>query len=199
MNARRVLLALGLLAAVAGIVIAFAPGLVAGLSFAEAAITVVGVVALLAAYLAYRDARATRADAERADPPDVETRRAAGRPGKSFDRTYAEARTNARASARPVARDRLHDLAVETLVAIDGLTEEAAESRLREGTWTDDPHAAAFFADDAQPAPTRLRLRELLGRASVFDVRFRHALAEIERIAGLREADDAGRTEEVSG
>ncbi|QLC33721.1 hypothetical protein EFA46_005755 [Halarchaeum sp. CBA1220] len=196
MNGRRLLLFVGVLVALGGAAAAFAPGLVAGVTLTTAAITVVGGVALLVAYLVYRDARATHAAVRRPTTPDVETRRTAGRPGRDFDRTYAAARAGVRASARTTARERLRRLAVDTLVTADGLAEADAEVRLEAGAWTDDPHAAAFFAADPPAPPRRLRLRELLGRASVFDVRFRHALAEIERIAGLHDdADDASAEE----
>jgi len=54
-------------------------------------------------------------------------------------------------------RHRLEELAVSVLREHTDADEESAAAALADGTWTDDPRASAYFADDAR-LPLRLRL-----------------------------------------
>lgn len=183
------LLGAGVVLALAGALVAFAPGLVAGFSVTTTVVAVVGVAAFVLAYAVYRSAREDRgrADATAPETADVELRHTGPRPGASFDRSVGRARAGTSIGARSTVRNRLREAAAATLVSAEGYAPEEADAALDAGDWTDDVHAAAFLASDPPAPPRRLRVREMLGRASVFDVRFRHALDEIERLADPEE------------
>lgn len=186
-SVRRGLLAVGVAVALVAAVVTFAPGLVAGVSFSTAALTVLGVAALLLGYVVYRDGSAERRQATIAETPDVEVGTTVERPGDAVDRMLAGARRG-NLVPRSNARDRLRELALRAVVEAESCSREEAERRLDAGSWTDDPHAAAFFAADPGTPPTRLRIRNVVGRADLFDIRFRHALAEIEALSNVEEA-----------
>lgn len=60
-----------------------------------------------------------------------------------------------------VARERLRDAAAETLTTVRDVDETTARSTIENGTWTDDPRAAAYLADGETPTvPPGTRLRD---------------------------------------
>ncbi|MEZ3143158.1 hypothetical protein [Halobaculum sp. MBLA0143] len=63
-------------------------------------------------------------------------------------------------SGHGMARERLTDAAVETLTTVRDVDETAARAAVADGSWTDDPRAAAYLADGETPTvspTTRLR------------------------------------------
>jgi hypothetical protein len=73
-------------------------------------------------------------------------------------------------------RSRVRGVAETVLVEHDGLDPETASVRLDEGTWTDDPRAAAFLGDATPPPAVRV-VDWLSGRP--FERRARAAVAEL--------------------
>ncbi|RZH66253.1 DUF7269 family protein [Natrinema altunense] len=88
-------------------------------------------------------------------------------------------------------RRRLADGAVRVVTTKRGLAAGAAREAVRTGTWTDDPIAAAFLAEDL-PQPPRERLRAAVDPGAAYHRRVRRTLAAIERID-----EGTARNEEV--
>lgn len=175
--------ALGVALVALGLGLVAAPGL-APVALDAWAVALVGVVALLQGVNRMRERRRTPIDAE--ELPDTERAQALPRPGEEFDAAIEGGDLDAMRSysARKRVRERLEGAAVDALVRHRDLDEAAAREALTEGTWTDDPWAAAQFAGGF-PDWTPLRVR-LLG----WTTRRRHARRavraadEIARIAG---------------
>lgn len=75
--------------------------------------------------------------------------------GEEFDRTVGGVRFAVPVvgrSARRRIRERLRTAAIAATMRADGCRRETAERRVDEGTWTDDPAAAAFLADGRSAA-----------------------------------------------
>jgi hypothetical protein len=90
-------------------------------------------------------------------------------------------------------RGRLHDGAIRTLVASNGLGREAARDAIQTGEWTDDPVAAAFLSPTVSP-PLAERLRGVIDPGAAYTRRVRRTLAAIEAIG----ATTPGETAETS-
>ena len=78
-------------------------------------------------------------------------------------------------------QNRLVEGAVRTLEARRGLAHETAVEAVRSGTWTDDPLAAAFLADDLRQ-PLGERLQAAIDPGGAFQRRLRHTLDAIDEI-----------------
>ncbi|ELY74709.1 DUF7269 family protein [Natrinema pallidum] len=83
-------------------------------------------------------------------------------------------------SAAAVRRG-LVDGAVRVVTTSRGLAADSAREAVRTGTWTDDPVAAAFLAEEL-PQPPRERLRAAVDPGAAYHRRVRRTLAAIERI-----------------
>lgn len=87
-------------------------------------------------------------------------------------------------------RDQLTETAVSVLVRCDGDTSEQARERLRTGSWTDDPTAAAFFASDEHRSSVSEWVGTLLTGTDVFETQANSAVAALsERIANDQQND----------
>lgn len=184
---RRVLVA-GAVAAVAGLVGAFAPSLVAGIAPSYDAVVPVGLLAVfLGAVYVYGRLRTSR---RYATPTERETRPAPPTPGEEFDRRLSDlapASTPEGKSERAAIRERLETAAVTVLVD-EGHDPETARERVETGRWTDDPHAAAFFAVEPSDRGGRFGLRGLLGGGSSFERQARRTARVVAaRSEGSRE------------
>lgn len=181
---RRIGLALGVTLVVAGLAAVFVPGVAGGIETNPTSLTAVGLVALLGGGLAVR-ARLTTTD-RRYELPTPERQRTHPTPGDEFDRKLETLASRGRmrgARERRAVRDRLDELAVAVLVR-NGDSEAVARERLAEGTWTDDPHAAAFFAEArASDVPLEDRLRAAFSTEPNSKKRARHAVDALARIA----------------
>lgn len=161
--AARILRALILLAGVVafglGVLVATVPG-TEGVVPVDAAVDLLGndylvvaavsVVALAVAVLI----ALTRllAGAEEATPPLVERVQSAPRPGSAFDASIDRSGRSLFGSVsadEAATRGRLREAATLTVVRAAGCTRSTAERHVAEETWTDDPVAAGFLADDA--------------------------------------------------
>lgn len=211
MSRRRDALAVGLASSLLGLLLLAAPTLTAGVDLSgtvrAAPFVAVGVAALVVAghyvraELEAGDAADAAAGSERYPRPG--NRPSYARPGASLvDSVAAISWTDRRQSeptARLALRSDVRDAAVHVLSETEGWSRSETEARLREGDWTTDARAAAFFADDAVPSlSVRQHLRSLLGRDPPFARRARHAVAELVRRDGTADASTvlAARTDE---
>ena len=185
MNRRRsVLLAVGLAAVTAGVVLTLRPGLV---SFDWATLVTLGVWAAALVGVAF-------AAVERFDGDDAPTgglprsgeRPDYGVPGDDLAATVADVGASERDAAdRDRVRERLRASAAGALERFDGDTPDDAARRLADGSWTDDPEAAALFTDDAAS------LHE--GVDPDFDRRAERAAAAVARLGDRTGSDGATR------
>ncbi|MES3161037.1 MAG: hypothetical protein PPP55_05640 [Halorubrum sp.] len=95
-------------------------------------------------------------DALRTDPPEQATETPAI--GASFETTVELAKQAAVNNQPDGARNRLRELVGDALVIAEGCSTEEAQSRIENGTWTDDSVAAAYLADRESALPFRQRL-----------------------------------------
>jgi hypothetical protein len=191
--------ALGTLAAAVGLAAVVRPSLVAGVSLPGALVSLLGLLAVVqGARVAY--GRYT-ADRPRENDPLPERRHVATVPGESFDSTLARVgERGRRAGERREIRDRLRSAAVAALTRYEGLSEAAARQRLADGSWTDDPVAAAFFARGAVSPRLRDRLRGMV--TSSYRLRAVRAIDQLSAVAdrtGQRRDRDGGEPQEPGG
>jgi hypothetical protein len=192
------------------LVVLVVPGVLSGVGAAAAARTLLtlgallvgalGLVSLLRLSPSDGEAAATAVDdaasavhADRTDPLGHEVDEALT--------GYADADGFERRRSAALVDRRLTEATVYVLVEREGLTEAEARSRVARGTWTDDPLAAAFLADEGEVAlPLSTRLREWL-RGDRFP---RHARAVVDELRDRSERDrpdddDAGRRSNRGG
>lgn len=133
--------------------------------------------------------RWTEADLGGYRPPERERVAPVPAPGEDVDELLALGEAAGGETGRYYrsrGRDRLLELGVRTLVVHRGLAPEAAHRRLREGTWTDDPDAAAFFrlrGDAGAADALGGAIGASVGREHPNTRRARRAVAELRRIA----------------
>lgn len=121
----------------------------------------IGALAVLGALVVARISMT--ADRSSPEPPTVETEAELPVPGEDVDALLAEIDADPLGSIqdRDELSRRLTAIAVRLFADRYGFREEAARAALDEGTWTDDPHAAAFFIGQyPEWAPLRLQLRD---------------------------------------
>jgi hypothetical protein len=176
----RRLLVVGAVAAVAGLVFAFVPSLVGGLTPTYGAVVLVGLLATVYGVQRLRGRGAV--ERRYARPPDREGRPSPPVPGEAFDSRLdglAPASTREGRAARAAVRERLEVAAVNVL-AKEGLDPDEARDRLESGRWTDDPLAAEFFGPETDEAggPGE-RVRSLFGDRTGFETRARRTAAAI--------------------
>jgi len=164
--------------------IVLAPGL-APFALDAWAVALVGVIALLQGVNRARERRRTPIDAE--ELPALERAQELPRPGEEFDAVVESGDLDGTRSysARKRANERLTAAAVDALVRNRDFDEAAAREALAEGTWTDDPWAAAqFHGEFPDWTPLRVRLRGWTTRRRNAR-RASRAADEIARIAGI--------------
>jgi hypothetical protein len=204
-TARRLLAAVGAAGVLSGGALLVAPGL--GPSGLDPVLPVLAVAggALLVTGLAAATglAAGTDAVAPRRDPHANRV------PGDGFDDALAAVSATGRRAPgehREAVRERLATAAVALLVERRELSPEVARRRLSTGTWTDDPVAAAFFAEDTPALSTVDHLRLLAGGELPFRRRARRAVAAMDALAEEgpngsveRGAGDGGHGEGATG
>jgi len=77
-------------------------------------------------------------------------------------------------------RDRLRELAAETVALRENCSEADATDLIDEGVWTDDPYAAHFLSRGSVPIPLHLRARAALSRVSSFRFYVDRSVAAID-------------------
>ncbi|WP_423743339.1 DUF58 domain-containing protein (plasmid) [Haladaptatus sp. SPP-AMP-3] len=205
---QRPALVLGVASSLVGVLLVASPGV--GRAFdptgvlRTAPLALLGSMTILAAAgyaLAGTDARRDTEDSHGTKPHDFprpENRPRYDHPGTAFARRVAEIRWADRReddpSDRRAFRAEIRELAVTVLSQTETRPRDEIETRLDDGSWTDDSAAAAFFADDVvPPLSVRQRLRSLRGSEPPFARRARHAVADL---AGR--LDDADVSPELS-
>lgn len=84
---------------------------------------------------------------------------------------------------RTDARSRIRQTAVSVVANAENCSNGEANGRLNDGSWTDDPRAAAFFANrGVTTVPLRTRIRDWAS-GEAFQRQARHAVSELERLA----------------
>ncbi|MDS0280823.1 DUF58 domain-containing protein [Haloarcula onubensis] len=199
MTDRRVV-AVGLLASVGGVLLVAVPSLAAAAAPTVAAVALTVAVGLVAVGLAVRALLAREAPVDLPAPERRPTYRSAGGAfaallddvGLAGRRRLDEDEETARERLRGV----LETLAVDVLGRREGMTPETARERLADGAWTDDPKAAAFFADGYRPPVSRLAYLPWARPALPFARRGRHVVAALAERVGVAVPDpderDAG-------
>jgi len=185
---QRILGVLGTVGVGLGLAVILLPGVATGLTTRRLLIPGIGLLALVQAVRTVQARRDLRV--RQAETPTPEPFAPSPSPGASFETSLdsVEATTGIRqVRAKRAVRERLTEAAISVLTHRTHCSEAAARRRLETGTWTDDPHAAAFLASDRQSSldwSTRLRLR--LRGASPFEWRARRTM---DAVVGI---DDAG-------
>lgn len=141
-----------------------------------------------------------RSENAKAEPPVPETSVTLPVPGAEFDEQLADLDSKALHDTdyqqwimeREDIRDRLRSLAVDTIVAQYGVSDEEAATALEEGTWTEDRHAVAFFMGEYPgTTPFDLYFQKLFPfTGTSVGTQAVHAIMELGAIArGEREQD----------
>jgi hypothetical protein len=176
--------AVGIILVIGGLAVVFIPGVAGGVRTGSAFLILIGLVALLAGGLAVR-ARFTASNTQK-ELSTPERKRTHPTPGDEFDSQLASLTPRGRrqgARERRAVRDRLDEVAISVLVR-DGDSEAVAREQLTRGTWTDDPHAAAFFAEErAADVPIEDRFRVAFSSEPNSRKQARHAIDALARIA----------------
>lgn len=174
-----------------GIAAILVPGIAEAVPLESELVFLVGFLAIL--YGLSRAVRSWRAERSSAIPPVPETSVDLPAPGAAFDEELAALASTSLHNddyqqwilKREEIRERLRELAVATLVDRYGISERDASRELDDGTWTEDPHAAAFFAGEyPRSTPARLYLQKLTPfTGTTVGMQARHAIEELGAIA----------------
>jgi hypothetical protein len=199
-NDHPILTAVGVVTVAVGLLMVVRPSLAAAVGTDYAAVTVVGLLALVQALRVARARQAT--DLQAATTPDVETVETMPTPGDEFDRTVAELQSGPRRvliRERADLRDTLEAAALTAVADRENCSREAARERIEAGTWTDDPHAASFLGGADAPSPPLFDRIKLTARTeSPFQFKLRRTADAIARTAGVAERDDDERADEAA-
>lgn len=192
-----VLVAGGLVAAGVGLLLVFRPGLAAAIATGYAAVTLLGLLALVQFLRVARARR--RSEIHLAGTDDVETVEPMPTPGDDFDRQVEELHSGPRvADVRRTndLRETLATYAIDAIVEREHCSRDRAVEHLEAGTWTDDVHAATFLGGEEAPTPElRDRLRVAASRQSTAQFRLRRTADAIARTAGFDDGDVDGETD----
>ncbi|WP_372480321.1 DUF58 domain-containing protein [Halomicrobium sp. HM KBTZ05] len=190
MSRGRLLAAVGLVAFAVGVGALVAPG-VFGLGIQRYAVVVIGLLAVAAALRVVQGRRhAPRRRAETAMPEAVP---AVPSPGEELDAVLA-AFDPTRYGTADRRRKQLRRVATEVLTRYRGDSEATAREAIERGTWTDDPVAAGFLADERSRPPLTDRLRTRLGGASPYWQGIERTVRAIAETAGVDTDDRDGST-----
>ena len=166
-----------------GLAFAAVPELTAPIGLGEWVVSAIGVIALLQGLRTVQARR--RTDVTQTELPTPERPQEFPTPGEEIDAAIASGPVRFGRDGRRF-RERLERAAVDALVLEEGLTEAEAREALENGTWTDDPLAAAHFAKAVPDwAPWYVRVRATVRRDH--RRRARRAVAEIGRIGEVTE------------
>lgn len=187
-RSRTLLAFAGATAVIVGVAVAIQPALATSLSVPAIPVSVIGGVALLFAILIGLRRRDTTIRG--AEPPEVESMLEYPQPGDVFDESLRTAHGLGidAARRRREGREDLAAVAIAVLEVTEGYSEEKADRALKEGTWTDDPVAAACFASDPPSQGFRGLLSRYVDRRSRYAQEFVHAIDALQR-----KLDEVGR------
>jgi uncharacterized protein (DUF58 family) len=171
---RRLVVAAGVVLSAAGVVAVTAPAAVPAFDLATYLVAATGVTAFV---VGAADAYGRfDAGADRLVLPARETPPAVAVPGDDFARLLRDADWDG-----DDLRHRLHETAVAVLSKHAGWSPSTAQERLDDGSWTDDPEAAALFADG--PVSARDHVRSLVSGEPPVRKRARHAADALYELA----------------
>lgn len=170
----------GVLAVLLGLATLTQRGLAAAFGFEFSFVTAIGVLAVIQGLRLVQERRAV--EPVRGDTGDPELRYEAPVPGGDVDGELADADGWSRYSVnrRDRLRERVGEATVETLVATEGLSREAARDRILAGEWTDDP-VAAWFLGEEESLPVREHARRLVRGESSFRLGVRRTVDALVR------------------
>ena len=153
-------------------------------------VAILGVVAVLVTLLIL--AMRALGGQDQATPPDPESIETVPRFGADVDAVVEDGlglRNRLLGDGGEAVRERFRETAVRTVARVDNCDHASARRRVADGTWTDDPEAAAFLAEDGAGAGTmRMRVRAALAGESLFQ---RGARRTASAIVDLAEGSDA--------
>lgn len=173
-------LVVGVLVLLVGLAGIAAPEVTGWVPAADAVPLLLAAGAFVAGGVAVRDRLGD--DGERFVPPEPERYPETPTPGTDFDDLLADVvpyRSRADDRRQERVTERLESVAL-AVFATEGYTEEAAREMLADGSWTDDPEAAAFFAETGRDAAAEGRLRDLFESTPPFVRRARRAVAALD-------------------
>ena len=132
-------------------------------------------------FVADRDSVQTRSapEVERPTPTPV--------PGEPFDDRLNSWRTGVPfvgRESRTVVRERLRDTAVRVTAVDHGQSEAEAAATVANGSWTDDPVAARFLADDSGSVISSVPISALANGETPMQYRARRTVAAIDEVSG---------------
>jgi hypothetical protein len=185
----RPLAIVGVAAVAVGFVAVVNRGIAAAIDPSTVVVTLVGALAVVQGvrYANERRGRDRRID----DPGEPERRARATVPGADLDDRIARMTSSSIGgyASRRELRERVRTVAVAAVARDRNCPTAAAERAVTAGDWTDDPTAAAFFADGAS-YPLRVRLRAAVRGRSRYGYGLRAAIDAIGRLDA--DEDDAG-------
>ena len=173
----------GAAAVAVGLLAALDRGIAAAISPTSAVVTLLGVLGL-AQGVRYANARRDRRRLL-TDPGEPERRAPAAVPGSALDERIAQVASPAPGGyqSRRDLRGRVREAAVVAVARDRNCARAAAAEAVCDGTWTDDPAAAAFF-DTRTAYPVRVRFVAGVRGRSNYWYGLRAAIDELERIDG---------------
>lgn len=173
----------GVAAVAVGLLAALDRGIASAISPSSVVVTLLGVLGVVQG-VRYANARRDRRRLL-TEPGEPERRAPAAVPGADLDERIARVASPAPGGYRDRRnlRDRVHQVAVDAVARDRNCSREAAKTAVDDGTWTDDPTAAAFF-DTRSEYPLRVRLSAGVRGRSNYWYGLRAAIDEIERIEG---------------
>jgi hypothetical protein len=174
-----------------GFVVVFQRGLAGLFDLSFVFVTGIGVIALVVGLNYANEGRQTNRRITTVD--DVEPRFEVPTPGDDTDELLSTANGLSRASIkqRRELHQRIVDVTHETLAARgDYPGEEATETAIRTGSWTDDAVAAWFVGEDQKP-PLSVRLRGMLGSDTEFAFAAGRTIDALAAVRGLDPVPDA--------
>jgi hypothetical protein len=179
----RPLAVVGVAAVAVGLLAALNRGIASAISPTSAVVTLIGVLGVVQG-VRYANARRDRRRLL-TDPGEPERRAPAAVPGSDLDERIARVVSPAPGGYRDRRdlRDRVREVAVDAVARDRNCSREAAAAVVDDGTWTDDPAAAAFF-DTRSRYPIRIRLSAGIRGRSNYWYGLRAAVDEVERIEG---------------
>jgi len=183
MSTSRLLTVLGVLLGVVGLVGVIAPGSITGIPGSSVALVLVGFAIIIQGLRVVNLRRQDRPD--ELETPDAEVQLELPTPGDDLDadlRYLAEERRFDRERRRRL-RTRLYEAAVEAVARQHGCSTEEAQEMVDQGTWTDDPRAAAFFTNIQENGTLSDEIRYVIRNESSYIRRARHASDAINRLA----------------
>lgn len=166
---RDALATLGAIGVGLGFLFIVQPGLAALLPLPRLTLLVIGLLAGVEGIRSVQ--RRRRSEVDGAIPPDPELGIETEAPGDDFDIHIARLSTRRGWIGGDFDRveNRLRTAAVGAVAAREGIPRRAARERIEQGTWTDDPVAAAFLGGPAVPEPPLgERLRLMMGSGGRF-------------------------------